>query len=49
MIRSSETSAPAPQSAATVGSHEWKCGLMMIAGITCVPVALVALAKLLIG
>lgn len=30
-------------------SREWQRGLMMIACITCVPVALVALAKLLIG
>ena len=31
------------------GDREWKRGLMLIAAITCVPVALVALARLLVG
>lgn len=29
--------------------REWKRGVMLIAGITCVPLALVAIARLLIG
>lgn len=29
--------------------REWKRGLMLIAAITCVPLALVAIARLLIG
>ena len=48
MIRSTQTTQPALPTP-PVASHEWTCGLMLIAGITCVPVALVAVARLMLG
>lgn len=42
------THAPLPKSA-YADDREWKRGVWLIAGITCVPMALVAIARLLVG
>lgn len=48
MTRSPQTAQPA-LSTQPAASHDWTCGLLMIAGITCVPVAVVAVARLMLG
>lgn len=48
MTRSTQIKQPA-HSTPPVGSHGWTCGRMMIVGFTCVSVAVVAVARLMLG